>query len=75
MKRIYEPEVPMMNIYVTPNELIAIGGVLTQYLVQCERTPDKTKEQLELMALLRSFQGRIVCNVPGASPLRRQEQR
>jgi hypothetical protein len=50
----------MMTIYATPNELIAVGAVITQYLTQSERTANKTKEQLELIALLRSFQGRLV---------------
>jgi hypothetical protein len=60
MKQPYQPEIPMMTFQATPNELIAVGAVITQYLVQSERTLNKTKDQLELIALLRSFQGRIV---------------
>lgn len=56
----YKPQEPMMTIYATPNEMIALGWVITQYLAQSERTPPKTKEHLELIALLRSFQGRVV---------------
>jgi hypothetical protein len=39
MKNPYQPQVPMMTIYATPNELIAVGAVITQYLTQSERTP------------------------------------
>jgi hypothetical protein len=37
-----------------------VGAVITQHLTQSERTVHKTREQLELIALLRSFQGRLV---------------
>ncbi len=60
MKHPFQPEVPMMTIQAAPNELIAIGDVVTQYLTYVERHPNKTKEQLETIALLRSFQGRVV---------------
>jgi hypothetical protein len=60
MKHPYQPEMPMMTVYATPNELIAVGAVITQHLTQSERTVHKTREQLELIALLRSFQGRLV---------------
>jgi hypothetical protein len=68
----------MMTIQATPNELIAIGVVITQHLTQSERTPNKTKEDLELIALLRSFQGRLVYhaqNQPMTSPGSREVQR
>ncbi len=60
MKHPFQPEIPMMTISATPNELIAIGAVVTYYLNWTERTPHKTKDQLEMIALLRSFQGRVV---------------
>lgn len=50
----------MMKISVTQSELIAIGHVVTHYLTWWERQPRKTQEVLELMTLLRSFQGRVV---------------
>jgi hypothetical protein len=56
----------MMTFQATPNELIAMGAVITQYILQSERTPNKTQDQLELIALLRSFQERLV------SPRQRQ---
>jgi hypothetical protein len=69
MKHPYQPEVPMMTFQATPNELIAVGAVITQYLTQSERTPNKTKDQLELMALLHSFQGRLVSNAQHQPPV------
>ena len=60
MKHPFQPEVPLMTIQATPNELIATGTAVSQYLTWIERTPNQTKDQLELMALLRSFQGRVV---------------
>jgi hypothetical protein len=62
MKHPYQPEVPMMMIYATPNEMIAVGAVITQHLNWIERTAQKTKDQLEMIALLRSFQGRVVAH-------------
>ena len=62
MKHSYQPEVLMMTIQATPDELIAIGAVVTQYLTYSERHPNKTQDQLEMMALLRSFQGRVVAH-------------
>ena len=55
-----QPEVAMMTIQATPNELIALGHVLTLYLNNVERAPHTTKDQLEIVALLRCFQGRFV---------------
>jgi hypothetical protein len=78
MKYPYQPQVPMMTIQATPNELIAVGAVITQHLTQSERTPNKTREQLELMALLRSFQERLVYhaqNQPMTPPGSREVQR
>ncbi len=78
MKHPYQPQIPMMTIQATPNELIAIGAVITQHLIQSERTPNKTKEQLELIALLRSFQGRLVSHIqnqPMTPPTSREVQR
>lgn len=63
MKRLYQPEVPMMTIFATPNELIAVGAVITQHLNWIERYANKTKDQLEMEALLRSFQRRVVAHV------------
>ncbi len=60
MKHPFQPEIPMMTIQVAHNELIALGAVITQYLNWIERTTNQTKDQLEMIALLRSFQGRVV---------------
>lgn len=60
MKHPFYPEVPMMTIQATPNELIAVGAAITQHINWIERTANKTKDQLEMVALLRSFQGRVV---------------
>jgi hypothetical protein len=59
----YKPEVPMMTFQATPNELIALGHVATQYIIQVRRIPHPTKEQLEIVALLSRFQGRLVQHV------------
>ena len=56
----YKFQERMMKITVTQSELIAIGHVVTHYLTWWERQPRKTNEVLELIALLRSFQGRVV---------------
>jgi hypothetical protein len=69
VKHPYQPQIPMMTIQATPNELIAVGAVITQYLIQSERTPAKTKDQLELIALVRSFQGRIVSHTQHQPPI------
>jgi hypothetical protein len=58
----YKLEMPMMTIQATPDELI-VGWVITQYLNWVERTANKSREQLELVALLRSFQGRVVAPI------------
>jgi hypothetical protein len=60
MKHPYQPQIPIMTIYATSDELIVIGTAMTQHLNWIERTADKTREQLELMAILRSLQGRLV---------------
>jgi hypothetical protein len=78
MKHPYQPQESLMTIQATPNELIALGWVITQYLNQAERTANKTKEQLELIALLRSFQGRLVSHThhqPITPPFSREVQR
>lgn len=63
MKHLYYPEVPMMTIQATPGELIAVGGVITEFLAQLEAIPNQTKDQLALTALLHNFQGRIVFQI------------
>lgn len=60
MKQPFQPEVPMMTIAATPNELIALGWVITRYLNWIDYLPQKTQDQLAMIALLRSFQGRVV---------------
>jgi hypothetical protein len=62
MNKSYKPEDPMMTIQAPPNELIAIGVAITQYLTWVERIPNPTKDQQELVALLRSFQQRVVAH-------------
>jgi hypothetical protein len=59
MKHPQQPETPMMAFYATPNELIAVGAAISRHLAQYERSAHKTREQLEMIALLRSFQGRL----------------
>jgi hypothetical protein len=56
----YKHQERMMKITVTQSELIAIGHVVTHYLTWWERQPHKTQEVQELIALLRSFQKRVV---------------
>lgn len=67
----YQPQEPTITVCATPSEIIALGHVITQYLHQVERTLNKTKEQLEIIVLLRSFQGRVVYqtqNLPQQPP-------
>jgi hypothetical protein len=68
MKKPYYPEIPTMTIQATADELVALGGLVTEYLTQFESLPNKSKDLLELIALLRSFQGRLVSHVQN-SPL------
>ena len=74
MKHLYQPRIPMMTIYATPDELIAIGTVIMRHLNWIERTANKTNDQLELIALLQSFQGRVVANQPTMPPGLREVQ-
>lgn len=60
MKHPFQAQIPMMTLYTTLDELIALGIVVTEYLTQSERILNKTKEHLEMIMLLRSFQGRLV---------------
>jgi hypothetical protein len=60
MKYLYHPQIPMMTIYATSNELVTIGTVIVEFLAQSERIPNKTPEHLDLVDLLRSLQGRLV---------------
>lgn len=78
MKHPFYPEVPMMTIAATSNELIAIGTVISHYLNRIEYLPNKTKDQLEMIALLHSFQGRVVAltqNQPMTTPGSREVPR
>ena len=59
-----QQQVHTMVFRATSNELIALGHVVTQYITQMRRIPNPTKEQLEIVALLKSFQGRLVQDVP-----------
>ena len=56
----YQPVIPMMSILISPDELIALGNVINEFVDQSERIPNKSRELLELLALLRCFQGRVV---------------
>lgn len=73
MKHPYHPQELMMTIQATPNELIAIGTVISRYLNWIEDLPSKTKDQLEMIALLRSFQGRVVSHAQNP-PMSREGQ-
>ena len=65
----YKPQEPMITISATASEVIALGHVITQYLHQAERIPNKTREQLEMIILLRSFQGRVIARTQNQNPL------
>jgi hypothetical protein len=56
----YKPVIPMMVIRATADELIALGWVVTHYLQYLERSAQKTQEHRELIALLHSFQERVL---------------
>jgi hypothetical protein len=55
--------IPMMAVQATASELIALGQVITHYIAYLEQQPDPTSAQLECVALLRSFQGRVVARI------------
>jgi hypothetical protein len=55
----YQPQERLMSFQATQNELIALGWVVTHTLDLLERQAQKTPVQLDMMALLRSFQHRI----------------
>lgn len=64
MKPPYQPQEHLMTFRATPNELIALGHVVTHYINQTRRISKPTKEHLEIVALLRSFQERLVQDGP-----------
>jgi hypothetical protein len=55
----YQPQERLMRFQATQNELIALGWVVTHTLNLLERQAQKTPVQLDMIALLRSFQRRI----------------
>jgi hypothetical protein len=59
MKQPYQPRELVMTILTTPNEVIALGHLITTYLSQSARIPQKTREHLELIELLERFQQRL----------------
>ncbi len=76
MKHAFPPQEPMMTIQTTPNELIAVGAAIKQHINWIEHTANQTKDQLEMIALLRSFQGRVVYHAhhPPMTPLGLRER-
>lgn len=60
MRQPYKPVIPMMVVRATADEMIALGWVVTHYLQYLERSAQKTQEHRELIALLRSFQERVL---------------
>ncbi len=60
MKQPYQPRELSMIIMTTPNEVIALGHLISIYLSQSARILKKTREHQEFIALLEQFQCRVV---------------
>jgi hypothetical protein len=50
---------PTIAVYLTPNEVVAVGAAVTHYTTWLARSPEHTKFQ-DVIKLLETFQRRLV---------------